>query len=77
MELQAAVQLRHWAKEARSPSTTESGREPPPPVLISPVKVPGLASQPKDLENKEAGLKIVEFTHLPPTVLPAWDRAQR
>lgn len=26
-------------------------------MLISPVKVPGLASQPKDLENKEAGLK--------------------
>lgn len=45
-------------------------------MLISPVKVPGLASQPKDLENKEAGLKIVEFTHLPPRVLPAWDGAK-
>ena len=45
-------------------------------MLISLLKVPGLASQPKDLENKEAGLKIVEFTHLPPRVLPAWDGAK-
>lgn len=36
-----------------------------------------LLHNPRTLRIKRQGLKIVEFTHLPPTVLPAWDRAQR
>lgn len=52
--------------------TTGSKREPPSPVLILPVKVPGLASQIKDLENRGRAEDSREVPHFHQLFFPAW-----
>lgn len=51
--------------------TTGSKREPPSPVLILPVKVPGLASQIKDLENRGRADDSRQVPHFSSTLLPS------